>query len=128
MPREKSSQLTEVETQVLKVLWQLGPSPVRVIHGHLTKLRDTNYSTTVKMLSVMLDKNLIRRDEGQRPHVYSAVLTQKKAQKRMLTDLIDKIYDGSATSLVMQAISSKRTSSEDLEAIRQMIEKIQGEE
>ncbi len=127
MPRERSNQLTEVEMQVLQVLWSKGPSPVRVIHAHLSELRDTNYSTTVKMLSVMLDKKLVRRNEDQRPHVYSAVVTRRKAQKQMLHDLIDQVYDGSATSLVLQALSSKKTSPEDLQQIREMLDKIQGE-
>ena len=127
MPRERSSQLTEVEMQVLQILWINGPSPVRVIHSHLSQLRDTNYSTTVKMLSVMLDKNLVRRNEGERPHVYSAVVTRRKAQKQMLHDLIDKVYDGSATSLVLQALSSKKASPEDLKQIREMLDKIEGE-
>lgn len=128
MARQPSSQLTEVELQILQVLWDKGPSPVRVIHGELSKIRDTNYSTTVKMLSVMLDKKLVTRNENERPHVYSPVVTRSKAQKRMLTDLIDKVYEGSATSLVLQALSSKRTSSDELQQIREMLDQIQGDQ
>jgi BlaI family transcriptional regulator, penicillinase repressor len=127
MPRNPSQQLTEVELQVLQVLWDQGPSPVRVIHAALADLRDTNYSTTVKMLSVMLDKGLIRRNETQRPHVYSAVVTRQRAQKRMLGHVIDQLYEGSATSLVLQALSSKKASPEELQQIRQMLDRIEGE-
>lgn len=127
MPRDPSNQLTEVELQILQILWDNGPSPVRVIHKQLAEIRDTNYSTTVKMLSVMLDKRLVRRTEDERPFVYSAVVTRRKAQKSMLSDLIEKVYEGSATSLVMQALSSKKTSAEDLQQIRQMIDQLEGD-
>ncbi len=128
MARQASNQLTEVELQVLQILWDNGPSPVRVIHGELSRRRDTNYSTTVKMLSVMLDKGLVRRNENERPHVYSPVVTRSKAQKRMLTDLIDKVYQGSASSLVLQALSSKKTSPDELAKIREMLDQIEGEQ
>ena len=127
MARPASQQLTEVELQVLQILWDQGPSPVRVIHAELSKLRDTNYSTTVKMLSVMLDKSLVKRNESERPHVYSAVVTRQRAQKRMLGHVIEQLYDGSATSLVLQALSSKKTSPEELKQIRQMLDKIEGD-
>ena len=128
MPRGPSNQLTQVELQVLQILWEHGPSPVRVIHAHLSRQRDTNYSTTVKMVSIMMEKNLVKRNEDERPHVYSPVMTRRRAQKRMLTDLIDQVYEGSATSLVLQALSSKKTSTEDLQQIRDMIDQIEGEQ
>lgn len=128
MPRNPSNQLTEVELQVLQILWEHGPSPVRVIHEHLSEQRDTNYSTTVKMLSVMLDKNLVKRNENERPHVYSPVVTRRRAQKRMLSDLIDQVYEGSATSLVLQALSSKKASPEDVRQIRELLDRIEGEQ
>ncbi len=125
MPRPVSNQLTEVELQVLQILWDKGPSPVRVIHAELAELRDTNYSTTVKMLSVMMDKDLVKRDENARPHIYSAVVTRKRAQKRMLSNLIEQVYEGSATSLVMQALSSRKASSDDLQQIRDLLDQIE---
>ena len=128
MPRQPSQQLTEVELQILQILWDFGPAPVRVIHGALSKLRDTNYSTTVKMLSVMLDKKLVTRDENERPHVYHPVVTRQKAQKRMLGRLIDQLYSGSTTSLVLQALSSKKTTPEELNKIRQLLDQIEDEQ
>jgi len=128
MPRQRSNQLTEVEMQVLQILWDAGPSPVRIIHAELARLRDTNYSTTVKMLSVMLEKGLVRRDENQRPHIYSPGVTRTKAQKKMLVDLIDKAYQGSASSLVLQALSSRKTTDEELKQIREMLDQIEGDQ
>lgn len=128
MPRPPSQQLTEVELQILQILWEKGPSPVRVIHESLSEIRDTNYSTTVKMLSVMLEKGLVTRDEQERPHVYQPVVTRKKAQKRMLGNLIDQLYSGSTTSLVLQALSSKKTSPEELAKIRQLLDQIEDQQ
>lgn len=125
MPRSVSSQPTEVELQILRILWDLGPSPVREIHARLTVEKGTNYSTTVKMLSVMLDKGLLKRDEAERPHVYRPVLTREKAGKRMLGMLIEKVYAGSAASLVLQALSSAKASKEELADIRRMLDQIE---
>lgn len=126
MPRPPSTQPTEVELQILRILWELGPSPVREMHARLEADKGTNYSTTVKMLSVMLDKGLVTRDEAVRPHVYRAAVSQDRARKKMLSDLIDKLYAGSASSLVMHALASKKTSSEELGEIRRLLDELEG--
>ncbi len=125
MARPPSSQPTEVELQILRILWDLGPSTAREVHNHLIEAKDTNYSTTVKMLSIMLDKRLVKRDDSVRPQVYRAATTQDRTQRRMLNELIQKVYDGSAKSLVLQAIASKKTSKEDLEEIRRLIDELE---
>ena len=104
--------------QILRLLWELGPSPVREIHRRLEAAKGTNYSTTVKMLSVMLDKGLVRRDESARPLVYRAAASRQRTQARMLQDLICRAFDGSAKSLVLQALSSQESSADDLAEIR----------
>jgi predicted transcriptional regulator len=128
MPRPPSTQPTEVELQILRILWELGPSPVREIHARLEADKGTNYSTTVKMLSVMLEKGLVTRDEQARPHVYRAAVTQERARKKMLHELIDKLYDGSASSLVMHALSSQKASAEELNEIRRLINELEGKQ
>ena len=127
MARPSSTQPTEVELQILRILWTQGPSPVREIHRYLEQEKGTNYSTTVKMLAVMRDKGLVKRDESVSPHIYRAGLTQEKAQTRMLNDLIKKVYDGSAQSLVLHALSSQKASAEDIEAIRRILDDMKGE-
>ncbi|MBC8350475.1 MAG: BlaI/MecI/CopY family transcriptional regulator [Planctomycetes bacterium] len=122
MPRPASSQPTDVELQILRTLWELGPSTVREIHNQMTQAKDIVYATTVKMLLVMLDKGLVKRDESVRPQVYRPANTQKRTQQRMLNDLIQKAYDGSAKSLLVQALSSVQTSKEDLEEIRNLLD------
>jgi predicted transcriptional regulator len=128
MPRPPSTQPTEVELQILRILWELGPSPVRLIHGRLQAEKGTNYSTTVKMLSVMLDKGLVAREEEARPHVYRAVVSQDRARKRMLQELIDKVYGGSAKSLVLHALSAKKASRAELDEIRQLLDQLEGKQ
>ncbi len=126
MPRPASSQPTEVELQILRVLWDLGPSPVREIHSRLQAAKGTNYSTTVKMLAVMLQKGLVRRDEQAQPHVYRATLTRERAGKRMLSDLIEKVYEGSAMSLVLQALSSGKATQAERDEIRRLLDEMEG--
>jgi len=125
MARPPSPQPTEVELQILRVLWELSSATARQIHERISADRDTNYSTTVKMLSVMLEKSLIRRDESVRPQVFRAVLTQAKAQRSMLRDLVQRVYDGSTSSLVLQALASERASAEELAQIRKLLDELE---
>ena len=125
MPRHPSTQPTEVELQILRILWEHGPSTAREIHNQLTGERETNYSTTVKMLSVMLDKKLVKRDETVRPQVYRTAVTQGRTQERMLKDLIQKAYAGSVGSLVMQALSSQKSSPNELAEIRRLLNELE---
>ncbi len=127
MARPSSDQPTEVELQILRILWDGGKLTVREIHGSLQDFKTTNYSTTVKMLSVMLDKGLVSRDESNRPLVYRAAVTRNRAQQQMVKGLIQKAFDGSASSLVMQALSSQKASKQELAEIRELIEKLEGE-
>lgn len=125
VPRHSSTQPTDVELQILKALWEIGPATVRDVHDYLSKSKDTDYATTVKMLRVMLDKGLVKRNDSIRPLVYRAAMTQEKAQKRMLGDLVDKLYAGSARTLVMHALSQKKASAKDLAEIRQLLDELE---
>ena len=125
MPRTASTQPTEVELQILRILWEHGASTAREIHNHLTEIRDTNYSTTVKMLSVMLDKKLVTRDETVRPQLFQPAATRDRTQRKMLKDLVQKAYDGSVGSLVMQALSSQKSSPVELAEIRRLLNELE---
>ena len=126
MARAVSSQPTEVELQILRILWESGGSTAREVHNGLTEVKGTTYSTTVKMLSVMLDKGLVKRDEAVTPQVYRAAMSQKVTQKRMLGDLIEKVYNGSAMSLVLQALSSGKASADELAEVRRIVDELEG--
>jgi predicted transcriptional regulator len=128
MARPISMQPTEVELQILRILWQRDGATARDIHNALAEVeaRSTIYSTTVKMLSVMLEKGLVKRDETASPQTYRAAASRKITQRKMLRDLIEKVYDGSSLSLVMQALSSSRATPEELVEIRKMVAELEG--
>lgn len=124
MARSKSTQPTEVELLILRVLWNEGQCGVGTIHEYLQTHKETNYSTTVKMLAVMRSKKLVTRNEKVTPHMYRAAVTEKKTQQGMLNDLIKRAYDGSAGSLVMQALSSKKATNEEIAEIEKLLAKM----
>lgn len=125
MPRHPSSQPTEVELQILRILWVDGPSIARHIHDSLQEFKQTTYSTTVKMLSVMLDKGLLKRDDEAKPQIYRAAAPRGRTQKRMLGDLIDKVYEGSAATLMLHALSSKKASADEIAEIRRLLDEME---
>ena len=125
MARHVSSQPTEVELQILRILWSDGPSIARHIHDSQQEFKQTTYSTTVKMLSVMLDKGVLMRDDDAKPQVYRPAAPQQRTQKQMLVDLIDKVYDGSAAALMLHALSSKKATAEELQAIRDLLDQLE---
>ena len=125
MPRQPPSQPTEVELEILGILWEHGSASARDIHNQLEKSRETNYSTTVKMLAVMFEKKLVKRDDSSRPIQFSASASQKKTQTKLLRNLVQKAYDGSFGSLVMQALSSKRASQTELAEIRELLDELE---
>ena len=126
MPRKPSSQPTEVELQILRILWAESPVTARQVHNRLAEVRDTNYSTTVKMLSVMLDKGLVRRDDSVRPQLFRPAASQKRTQQGMLKALLREAYDGSVSSLVLQALASKKASPEEQAEIPRMLNEMGG--
>jgi predicted transcriptional regulator len=121
-----SSQPTAVELEILRILWELGPSPVRDLHARLNAAKGTNYSTTVKMLAVMLTKGLVKRDEQATPHIYRAAMTRDRAAKRFLSELIEKVYDGSAMSLVLQALAGGKASKQEIDEARKLLDEMEG--
>ena len=121
-----SSQPTAVELEILRILWDLGPSPVRDVHARLAEAKGTNYSTTVKMLSVMLTKGLVKRDDGATPHIYRAAMSRERAAKKFLTELIEKVYDGSAMSLVLQALAGGKASQAEIDEARKLLDEMEG--
>ena len=120
-----SSQPTAVELEILRILWELEPCPVREIHAKLAEAKGTNYSTTVKMLSVMLAKGLVKRDVDATPHLYRAAISKKRAAKKFLSELIEKVYDGSAMSLVLQALAGGKASKQEIEEARKLLDQME---
>jgi predicted transcriptional regulator len=113
---------TDAELAILRVLWEQGPSTVRQILQVLDRARPTGYTTVLKLLQIMTEKGLVRRDESERSHVYRARLSEDQTQQQLLGDLLDRAFAGSTSRLVMQALSSRKTSAEDLAAIRRLLD------
>jgi len=125
MARPASSQPTEVELRILNVLWERGAATARDVHNAICEDKGTNYSTTVKMLAVMFDKGLVERDESVFPMTFSAAISRDETRQSVLSDVIQKLYAGSAKSLVLQVLSSQAASTEDLNEIRQLIAQLE---
>lgn len=119
---------TDAELAILRVLWERGPSTVRQVHESLSPERPTAYTTALKMLQIMTEKGLVRRDETDRTHVYQARLSEDQTQRQLVRDLVDRAFGGSASKLVMQALATRRASAEELSEIRKLIDGRDGRE
>ena len=117
---------TDAELEILNVLWQRGASTVRDVHQEIARSRPAmGYTTVLKLMQIMAEKKLVKRDESQRAHVYEARLAQEQTQRQLIGDLLERAFDGSATKLVMQALSAKKTSAEELSTIREMLDEFE---
>ena len=117
---------TDAELAILRVLWDRGPSTVRQVFEILSAERELGYTTVLKMLQIMDEKGLVCRNDSDRTHVFSARQSQNQTQQHMLTDLLDKAFGGSAKSLVMQALATRRASREELDEIRRLLDQAEG--
>ena len=122
MSKNVAPRPTDAELAILRVLWELGPSTVRQVHDVLLRERPTAYTTALKLLQIMTEKGLVRRDETDRTHIYQARLTEEQTQRQLVRDLLDRAFGGSSTKLVMQALAARRTTAEELSEIRRLIE------
>ena len=113
---------TPAELEILRVLWERGPSTVREVQENLGAARAAGYTTVLKLLQIMSDKALVTRDETERAHVYAARAPETQTQRQLVRDLVDRAFGGSASKLVMQALSSRRATPEELGEIRKLIE------
>jgi predicted transcriptional regulator len=113
---------TDAELAILRVLWERGPSTVRQVHESLSGERVIGYTTILKLMQIMTDKGLVARDETDRTHVYSPRMSEEHTQRQLLQDLQDRAFGGSALKLVMQALSTKKSSPEELAQIRQLLD------
>jgi BlaI family transcriptional regulator, penicillinase repressor len=118
----KTPRPTDAELAILRVLWERGPSTVRQVHEILSRERPAAYTTSLKLLQIMTDKGLVRRDEADRTHVYHPRLSEEQTQRQLIRDLVDRAFGGSASKLVMQALATKRASAEELGEIRRLLD------
>jgi predicted transcriptional regulator len=118
---------TKAEMEILNVLWARDACTVREVHDVLRLGDRTGYTTVLKLLQLMHAKGLVERDDSQRAHIYRAAASKKRTQKYLLMDLEQRVFDGSSSQLVLQALGSQPTSREELDAIRKLLNQLDRE-
>lgn len=116
---------TEAELSILRVLWQHGENSVREIQRLLNETKPTGYTTALKMLQIMTEKGLVERDETVRPQIYRPRYSQEHTQRQMLTDLLHRAFGGSVRTLVMQALATKKSSRDEIDAIEKLLDRFE---
>lgn len=115
---------TEGEMEILQVLWAKGNCTVREVHETLDK-KDSGYTTTLKLMQIMHEKGLVARDTSAKTHIYSALLNQQTTQQHLVNKMIDNVFNGSAARLVMQALGNKSASKEEIDLIKEYLDKLE---
>ncbi len=126
MSAPKMIKPTESELEILQILWQRGLATVREVHEELAKTKDVGYTTTLKLMQIMNEKGIVRRDDSMRTHVYQAAVNKEKTQKHLLNKMIDSLFGGSPTQLVIQALGddNHKASREELEKIQALLDSL----
>ncbi len=127
MARGKTPRPTDRELTILRILWDNGPCTVRQVNEAMNADGSTGYTTTLKLMQIMTDKSLLRRDDSQFKHIFKPALTEAKAQKQLVGDMLERAFCGSAEKLVMRALSAKKISATELASIRRMLDEFEGE-
>jgi len=113
---------TQAELEILTVLWSRGPTTVREVHEVLAARKPTQYTTVLKVMQIMAEKGLLRRDEQQRAHIYEAARPREWTQQQLAGDLLQRAFDGSARSLMLGALSARKASKKELAELRQLLD------
>jgi BlaI family penicillinase repressor len=113
---------TDSELDILAVLWARGPATVRDVHEVIAKRKPTQYTTVLKTMQIMAEKGLLRRDESERAHVYEPCRSKEWTQRMLAGDLLHRAFGGSASSLVMGALSARKATSEEVKEIRKLLD------
>jgi len=129
MSNTKYIKPTESELEILQVLWTKGIATVREVHEDLAKTKDVGYTTTLKLMQIMHEKGLVRRDDSVRTHIYQAAVNKERTQKHLLSKMIDSLFGGSPTQLVIQALGSgeQKASREEIEKIQALLDNLKNQ-
>ena len=117
---------TDAQLEILEVLWQRGPATVRDVHEALPSAKTRRYTTTLKLMQVMAEKGLVRRNESARSHVYEATTGESALKDALVRELVDKAFGGSAARLAMSALSKKPGSKAELDEVRRLLDTLEG--
>lgn len=121
----KPTKPTESELDILSILWEKGPCTVRDVHDILAQNKEAGYTTTLKLMQIMHEKGLLARDTSSKTHVYTALVSQEHTQKQLLDKMIDTVFNGSASQLVLQALGHHQSSPEELDKIKKYLSEIE---
>ena len=127
MARNRTPRPTDRELTILRILWDNGPCTVRQVNEAMSADGSTGYTTTLKLMQIMTDKGLLCRDDSQFKHVYEPALTEERAQRQLVGDMLERAFCGSAEKLVLRALSAKKISARELASIRKMLDEFEGE-
>jgi BlaI family transcriptional regulator, penicillinase repressor len=122
MTKEPLQKPTASELEILRVLWGRGPSTVREVHDALREKKDLGYTTVLKLLQIMTAKGTVRRDEGQRAHVYDACQPATETKRQLVGDVLQRVFEGSARELMIHALEGRQTSKKELEELRYLLD------
>ena len=122
MARKKSPTLTDAELRLMNVLWDRGPSTVRDVHAALSEKKDLGYTTVLKLMQIMTVKGLVRRNEEQRAHVYEACLPAEKTKRQLAADTLERVFEGSASQLMLHALAGHRSSKQEIAELRRLLD------
>ena len=123
----KNTKPTESELEILAVLWNKEAATVRSVHEELSKTKDSGYTTTLKLMQIMLEKGLVTRDDSSKTHIYQPAVSREKTQNQFLNRMIDTLFAGSSSNLVLQALGGHSASEEELEKIQELINQLKKE-
>jgi predicted transcriptional regulator len=118
---------TESELEILQVLWDKDLASVREVHEELAKYKDVGYTTTLKLMQIMHEKGLVKRDDSFKTHIYQAAVSKERTQKHLLGKMIDTLFGGSSTELVLQALGNHKASPEELEEIQRLLNNLKNQ-
>jgi len=118
---------TESELEILRVLWEKDTASVREVHEDLAKSKEVGYTTTLKLMQIMHEKGLVKRDDSIKTHIYQAAVTKERTQKHLLGKMINTLFGGSSTELVLQALGNHKASPEELEEIQQLLNNLKNQ-
>jgi predicted transcriptional regulator len=122
MTNEHPQKPTTSELEILRVLWERGPSTVREVHESLSEKRDLGYTTVLKLLQIMTAKGTVRRNEEQRAHVYEAYQPATETKRQLVGDVLQRVFQGSASELMIHALEGRPTSKKELEELRRLLD------
>jgi len=118
---------TESELEILQVLWSRGLASVREVHEELSKTKDAGYTTTLKLMQIMHEKGLVKRDDSVKTHIYQPAVSKEKTQKHLLGKMINTLFGGSTTQLVMQALGNHKASADELDEIQKLLNNLKNQ-